>query len=215
MNFFRLILGLMLIALSVQIKAIEQLEVQALMPGMVVLMIDGSRTTLKTGEQSSHGVKMISSTSNVVLLEINGQRKNYRMGTSISTNFTARKEIREQVIVDNYGMFRSHGSINGQSVKFLIDTGASSVSMSARDARKLGIQYRLIGRPITTHTASGVAKGWALNLKTVRLKKLVEKNVEGVVVDGDYPKHILLGMSFLNRMKVLKEGNKMTITQKQ
>jgi len=206
-------IGLFLALAVVQVNAAPQLEVQALMPGMVVLKIDGQRVTLKTN-QESHGVKMISADTRSTVLEIDGEQKNYKMGTSVSTRFSQRSSTTEQIIMDAYGMFRSPGNINGHSVQLLVDTGATSVSMSASDARKLGIQYRLDGKPIKTQTASGVADAWVVQLKTVRLGQLLEHNVEGVVVDGEFPKQVLLGMTFLNRMKVEKEGRKMTITKK-
>jgi len=190
-----------------------QIEVQALMPGMVVLMINGSRETLKTGKETQ-GVKLISSTTKAAVLEVNGVQKNYRMGTTIGTQFTQREKVTERVVVDQYGMFRSYGSINGQSVKFLVDTGATSVAMSERAARKLGIQYQLEGTPTRTSTASGIARAWSVKLKTVSLGKLLERNVQGIVVEGDFPRQVLLGMSFLNRMKVEKEGATMKITSK-
>ncbi len=212
----KILLKYILICLTVSnVYAVEKIEVQALMPGMVVLKVDGERVTLKTGQQSPQGVKMISSDSSTTVLEVNGEQKQYRMGTAVSTNYSQRDVITEQVMMNNNGMFLSHGSINGHSVKYLVDTGASSVAMSSRDARKLGIQYRLDGEKIRANTASGVADGWVVNLKSVRLGKLIEYNVKGVVVDGDYPRNVLLGMTFLNRMKVEKEGGKMTISQKQ
>jgi len=189
------------------------IEVQALMPGMVVLLVDGQRVTLKNGSKLN-GIKLIKATSKTAVLEVNGQQKNYQMGTSVSTSFRERAVITERVIFDNHGMFNGFGSINGQSVKFLIDTGATTVAMSAKDARKLGIQYQLEGRPTTASTASGVARAWSIKLKSVRLGKLLEHDVPGMVVEGNYPRQVLLGMSFLNRMKVEKEGNIMTISRK-
>lgn len=206
---------LTLVLFSQLVFAAKKIEVQALMPGMVVLLIDNERITLKKDSSSLQGVKLLSSTTHSAILEIDGKKKTLVMGSAVSTQFSQRETISEQVMADKYGMFRAHGSINGQSIKFLIDTGASSVAMSARDARKLGIQYRLKGKPIKTNTASGVANGWALNLDSVRLGTLLEKNVRGTVIDGDYPYQVLLGMTFLNRMKVDKEGKKMVISQKQ
>ncbi len=191
----------------------RQVEVQALMTGMVVLTIDGSRTTLKTGEELQ-GIKLVSSTTQSALVEIDGVSKTLYMGTTVNTHFTQRELITERIVIDNQGMFNGHGSINGQSVKFLVDTGASTVAMSARQARKLGIQYILDGQPAQAKTASGIAKAWVVKLKTVRLGKLLERNVRGMVVDGDYPEQVLLGMTFLNRMKVEKEGSTMKITRK-
>jgi aspartyl protease family protein len=190
-----------------------QIEVQALMPGMVVLLINGSRETLKTGNEAQ-GVKLISSSTKTAVLEVNGKQKNYHMGTTVGTSFKKRSEVSEQIVIDSYGMFRSYGSINGHSVKFLVDTGASSVAMSEKDARKLGIQYQLKGTPTHTSTASGIAKAWSIKLKTVSLGRLKEYNVQGVVVEGNFPRQILLGMTFLNRMRVEKEGKIMKITSK-
>ena len=191
----------------------RQIEVQALMTGMVVLTIDGSRTTLKPGDELQ-GVKLISSTTKSARVEIDGVSQILYMGTTVNTHFTQRELITERIVTDNHGMFRGHGSINGQSVKFLIDTGASTVAMSARQARKLGIQYIIEGMPAQASTASGLAKAWVVRFKTVRLGKLLEHNVRGMVVDGDYPEQVLLGMTFLNRMKVEKEGSTMKITRK-
>ncbi|MCW8934199.1 MAG: TIGR02281 family clan AA aspartic protease [Gammaproteobacteria bacterium] len=210
MKLFYIFLTVYLLLFSQQTKAVEKIEVQALMPGMVVLLIDGNRITLKTGGHSQ-GVKLISSTTQTAVLEVDGEQKSYQMGTTVSTSFRPREVITERVIIDNYGMFRSFGSINGHSVKFLVDTGASTVAMSAKDARSLGIQYQLEGTPTQASTASGLAKAWSVQLKTVRLGQLLEHNVRGMVVDGDYPRQILLGMTFLNRMKVEKDGNTMSI----
>lgn len=197
------------------VMAVERIEVQALMPGMVVVKVDGIRVTLKPGQAAKQGVRLVSSDTTTAVLEVDGEQAEYKMGTRISTNFKARETIKEQIVLDKYGMFRAYGSINGHSVNYLIDTGASSVAMSSRDARKLGIQYHLDGIPMKANTASGIADGWNVTLKTVRLGKLVEHNVRGTVVDGDYPTNVLLGMTFLNRMKVEKEGQTLTIIQQQ
>ena len=210
----QLFLLIIILGLSSNAYAVDNIEVQALMPGMVVVLIDGERATIKTNQTSSHGLKLISSTTSSAIIEFNGKQNSYKIGTSISTVYRERQSITEQIIIDNNGMFKGYGSINGQSIRLLVDTGATSVAMSAKQARKLGIQYRLKGKPITTSTASGLAKGWKVILKSVRLGKLVENNIEGVVLEGNYPTQVLLGMSFLNKMRVEKVSNKMIITQK-
>lgn len=190
-----------------------QIEVQALMPGMVVLNVDQQRVTLKQGEAGEMGLELISSDTHSAVIETNGVARRYTMGSTVSTQFIQPEQVIEQIMADGRGMFRAHGSINGHSVRFLVDTGATSVALSASDARRLGIQYRLDGIPVTASTASGLAKGWRIRLGTVRLGQLLEKNVEAVVVDGDHPRQVLLGMTFLKRMRVDKDGNRMQITQ--
>jgi len=106
----------------------------------------------------------------------------------------------------------THGSINGHSVRFIVDT--TSIALNANDARRLGIQYRLDGIPTTTSTASGVAQAWQVKLKSVKVGKLSQRNVEAVVIDGNHPTEVLLGMTFLNRLKVQKENGAMVLEQK-
>ncbi len=210
---FQLILSLIILLFTFSVNAIEKIEIQALMPGMVVLLVDGNRITLKTGK-TSDGIKLISSTTKNAILEVDGIKNKYQMGSTVSTQFHQRKNISERILRDQYGMFSAYGSINGQSVHFLVDTGATSVAMSANQARRLGLQYRLNGRPTKTSTASGLADAWSIRIKTVQLGQLIERNVQGVVIDGNYPRQVLLGLSFLNKMKVEKEGGLMVITRK-
>ncbi|VAW58462.1 hypothetical protein MNBD_GAMMA08-2286 [hydrothermal vent metagenome] len=207
------IIKLILLLFALPLQAVETIDVQALMPGLVVLVIDGERATLRTGDNVD-GVKLISSNTKSAILEVDGEKKEFKMGTTIGTHFKQRELITERVVSDKNGMFKGYGSINGQSVNYLIDTGATTIAMSAKEARKLGIQYRMEGKPTHANTASGIAKAWSIQLKTVRLGKLLERNVRGMVVDGDFPTQVLLGMSFLNRMKVEKEGKLMLITRK-
>ncbi|MBI3187829.1 MAG: TIGR02281 family clan AA aspartic protease [Gammaproteobacteria bacterium] len=198
---------------AIPAHAVESIEVQALFPGKAMLLIDGETKVLSVG-QSFAGVKMISADGKIAVLEIDGEQKNYAAGSGISMSYTKPVHIREQIMADTRGMYRTHGSINGRSAHFLVDTGASAVAMSATDAKNLGIKYRLDGEPAQVSTASGVARAWRVKLDSVKLGQLEQKNVDAVVVDGDYPEHILLGMTFLDRLKVTKETGKMTLEKK-
>jgi aspartyl protease family protein len=209
----KIILLLLVFVLTRHCIAAEEVQVQALFPGKAMLSIDGETKVLATG-QSFAGVKMISAGSHETVLEIDGVQAVYTTGSAISTSYQKQIHLREQIMADTRGMFYTHGSINGRSARFLIDTGATSVAMSASDAKKLVIQYRLDGNPTQVTTASGVARAWHVKLRSVKLGKLEQKNIDAVVIEGDYPKEILLGMTFLERLKVTKESGKMTIEQK-
>ena len=196
-------------------SAVEKLEVQGLFSNKAVLMIDGQRHILAVGETSPEGVRVIAADSKSATLEVDGEQKTYRLGTTISTRYSKPEILKEQIFVDEYGMYMTYGSINGHSVRFLVDTGASTVAMSANHARRLGIQYRLDGVPARANTASGMARAWQIKLKSVRVGRLKQKNVTALVVDGSHPTEVLLGMSFLERLKVQKENGTMTLEQKQ
>ncbi|MCW8956334.1 MAG: TIGR02281 family clan AA aspartic protease [Gammaproteobacteria bacterium] len=194
--------------------AIDQIEVQALFAGKAVIMIDGNRRTLAVGDTSPEGVHVVAADSKSVILEIDGEQKTYPIGNSITMSYQKPKSVKEQIFVNSYGMYKTHGSINGQSVRFLVDTGATSVAMSEVAAKRLGIAYRLDGQPTQTSTASGIAKAWRIKLKTITVGSLKQRQIDAVVIEGNHPSEILLGMTFLERLTVEKEAGVMTLEQK-
>ena len=177
-------------------------------------MIDGTRRTLAVGDTSPEGIRVVAADSKVAVLEIDGEQKTYPLGNSITMSYQKPKSVKEQIFVNSHGMYKTHGSINGQSVRFLVDTGASSVAMSEVAAKRLGIAYRLDGRPTRASTASGVAKAWQVKLKTITVGSLKQRQIDALVIEGNHPGEILLGMTFLEGLKVEKEAGVMTLEQK-
>ena len=194
--------------------AVDQLEVQGLFSGKAVVLIDGKRHILSIGQTSPEGVKVISADSKSAVLEANGSQKTYILGNTIHTNFEKPEFLREQIFADRNGMYLTQGNINGHQVRFLVDTGATTVAMSSKKAKQLGIAYRLDGKPARSSTASGVANGWMLMLKSVKVGRIKQKNVQAMVIDGSHPREILLGMSFLDNLKVTKEDGKLVLEEK-
>ena len=196
--------------------AIEQLQVQGLFGSKVVLMVDGKRHILAAGKVSPEGVKIISVNKKGAVLEVDGEQKQYDLGSgsTISTSFTERKSSKETIYKNSGGMYLTYGNINGRSVHFLVDTGASAVAMNTVQAKSLGLQYERYGTPTRVSTASGFEKGYRLRLKSVTVGNITEKNVMAMVIDGKHPGPILLGMTFLGRLNVEHSGNAMTLLQK-
>lgn len=110
------------------------------------------------------------------------------------------------------GHFFTTGYINGKAVKFIVDTGASAVSMGEKTAQKIGIDYKTKGKPAIIRTANGLAKAWSVRLKTVRVKDVTLNNVEGIV-STDMP-FVLLGNSFLGRFNMQTQNEMMVLTKK-
>ena len=88
----------------------------------------------------------------------------------------------------------------------MVDTGASMIAINKHMAKKLGLLYRTDGTPGQIETASGVVRAYYLKFKNVKVRTLELHDVEGVVVDGDFPTVALLGQSFLNRFSMRREG---------
>lgn len=211
---FLLIVYLPLLFLT-DVYAVEKIEVQALFSNKVVVTIDDKRRVLVVGDTSPEGVKVVSANSSGAVLEVDGQQKQYNLGYSaVSTTFKKRKSQKETIFINSGGMYMTFGNINGRTVRFLVDTGASAISMNTEQAKHLGIRYDKIGIPAGVSTASGYVDAYRVRLKSVSVGNITEKNVEAVVIDGNHPGPILLGMTFLGRLSVEHGGNSMTLLQK-
>jgi aspartyl protease family protein len=97
-------------------------------------------------------------------------------------------------------------------VRFLVDTGATSIVLPARDAERLGIDYRK-GRRAITQTANGPVSVYRVNLTTVRLGDIELQAVDAVVIEQGLD-IALLGMSFLNRVEMKRDGATMTLIRR-
>ena len=195
------------------IHAVDKIEVQGLFANKAVLMIDGKRHILAVGKTSPEGVKVISADSRGAVLEVDGKQKNYILGNTVSTSFAKPKVQKETIYINSGGMYMTFGNINGRSVRFLVDTGASAIAMNTEQARQLGIRYDKTGIPASISTASGLENAYRVRLKSVSVGKITQTNVEAFVIDGNHPGPILLGMTFLGSLNVEHAGNAMTLIQ--
>ena len=205
-----------IICFSIDVNAVERIEVQGLFSNKAVISIDGKRHILAVGKLSPEGVKLISVNSSGAVLAVDGQQEQYNLGdsSSVSTTFNQREKQQEKIYVNSGGMYMTYGNINGRSVQFLIDTGASAIAMNTDQAKHLGIRYDKYGIPAGVSTASGYADAYKVRLKSVSVGDITQTNVEAFVIDGKHPGPILLGMTFLGRLDVEHSGNAMTLTQK-
>lgn len=108
---------------------------------------------------------------------------------------------------DRRGGYFVDGLINGQPVRFLVDTGATSIAMSERHAARLGIAHRVDGTKVGVGTASGRAVGHQVRLRALSVGGLRLNDVRAVVIDGDSPTFVLLGMNVLERFELEQREN--------
>ncbi len=195
-----------LVLLSVAAQALD-VSVLGLFEDRALLKIDGTQRLLKVGDRSPEGVLLVQADSSKAILEIDGKRGEYRLGSDIHTSFTAPDTVRVQIARNNFGMYTTAGAINGVPVTFMVDTGATSIAMNAATAERLGIGFRHNGQPLTVHTAAGPARAWAVTLKTVRVGEIERSQIQAVVIEARTNNDILLGMSFLSTVKMEKQSN--------
>lgn len=108
------------------------------------------------------------------------------------------------------GHFYVAGQINGQPVTFLVDTGASTVSIKSDLARRLGLPR---GRPVAVGTAGGIAQGEEIAGQTVMLGGIAVRDVRIVVLAG-MPGEALLGQNVLRHLEVVQTAERMVLRRK-
>jgi len=96
--------------------------------------------------------------------------------------------------------------VNGAPVRFLVDTGASRVTLTAEDARAAGIDPGGLVFNQRSQTANGLAREAPVTLREIRIDRLSIDNVPAAVNENLTVS--LLGMSFLKRLKSfeMREG---------
>jgi aspartyl protease family protein len=191
------------------------INVIALTAGKAVVAINnGKPQTMTAGQVSPEGVKLVSATSDAAIFEVAGRRQTLAMGHSISMGGDATGPQRATLIADSAGHFVTTVEINGISMRFIVDTGASLVTLSSDDAKRAGISY-LAGQKATLQTANGAIPAYRVKLDRVRLADITLHNVDGVVVVGKVMGDIgLLGLSFLNRLEMKRDGQTMTLVRR-
>ena len=199
-----LLIGLLLPIFEALAENTPQIQVLALFRDKAMLKINGNRHLLKAGGKTINGVKLIRSNANFAIIEVNGDEKKYGLGSQISTRLSTPKTSVVR-IPSNQGMYKTNGLINGRSVDFLVDTGASVIAMARPTADRLQIQYRETGTPMKVSTASQLHNAWHVMLNTVTVGGITLHQVDGTVIDTAHDQAILLGMSFLNRVKFSQE----------
>ena len=180
-----------------------------------VLVIDGAEPrTIRLGQKLS-GVTLVAVTRQGATLEFDGKRRTLVLGQHVRDIAPAATAGTASVILaaDARGHFVTEGQVNNLPVRFLVDTGATMVSLSEDDARRLAIDFLKAQRG-TVSTANGLAKVYRVKLDTVRVGGIELHGVDALVHEGAGLDVVLLGMSFLNRVEMQRAGGNLTLKKR-
>jgi len=195
--------------------AAEQISLQALFKDAAIVVIDGKRRVLKRGEPSPEGVQLKATDTHeeTATLVVDGKEQTIRLGTVVSS-FTRSSDKGKVTLYPNGQHYYADGAINGVPVRFVVDTGATTIAMNSREARRIGIDYKRLGTAGVASTAGGLVRSYAVKLQRVELGDIVLFNVDAGVVEGSFPRDILLGMSFLGQLDMQQYVDRMELMQR-
>ena len=206
------LLGLLLVALPIQATALG-VQVQAILGETVVLVIDGQQQTLNVGESVS-GVRLVAAEPTAATLDIMGETKTVKPSQTINTQFEAPREQVVTIVRDARLQYRTGAVINGRRAQVIVDTGANLVALSSTQARQMNIDYSS-GKPSLVQTASGMGDAYAITLDIVSIGGIEVRNVPAMVVKGNYPAMILLGMSYLRHVSMVENNGVLSLSRSQ
>jgi len=193
----------------------QSVALSGIMGQRALLVIDGGTPAVMAPGESRQGVTLISVQADQAVVELQGGRQSLRVGdvpVSMAGAGAASQGTHIVLTAGPGGHFISSGQINGASVRFLVDTGATEVSMSAQEADRIGLQYRS-GTPIVLNTANGAVQGFQTHLNTVRLGGVEIYNVEAIVTASPMP-FVLLGNTFLTHFQLKQENDSLTLDKR-
>lgn len=190
------------------------IQVLGLFKHRAIVLVDGKQRSLAVGQTSPEGITLVSADSNSAVLEVAGKRASYPLGSRVGGTFSRPKHTTVQLYANAQGMYNAVGSIDGFPVNFLVDTGATLIAMNAQQAKRLGIDYRLRGQAASVNTASGVEQAYQVKLARVRVGDIELRDIDAVVLNGNSPTEVLLGMSFLGRLDIQRSGQVMELRKK-
>ena len=180
-----------------------------------LLVIDGAPRTLAVGSAAGD-VKLLGVQGTDAIVEVKGKRVTLTLGgaqVNLGGSPAAESQTGQIVLTaDGAGHFFTNGTINGKTVRFLVDTGATNIGIGQAEADRLGIDYRA-GRRGLSGTANGAVPVYMVPIGSVRIGDVQLYNVEATVLPATMT-HVLLGNSFLTRFQMKRENDTLTLERR-
>ncbi|EPD36595.1 MULTISPECIES: retropepsin-like aspartic protease [Delftia] len=197
----------------------QSVALSGVLGSKALLVIDGGTPRALAAGDSLQDVRVLQVSGDTAEVEIKGRRQTLRLGEapiSLGGRGAAAGDpaLGRRVVLkaDNRGHFIERGQINGKTMVYMVDTGASSVAIGRSDAERMGLPF-LKGQPVMMRTANGDAQGWRLRLDSVRVGDVEVFGVDAVVAPLPMP-YVLLGNSFLAHVQMTRQGSEMVLERR-
>ncbi len=212
----RALLALTLVCGLAPAAMAQTVGLSGMLGGKALLIVDGGAPKTVAMGDTFKGVKVLSTQGDQAVIEINGKQHTLRVGDAPASvgggGGTGVSGNRVVLTAGNGGHFFTLGQINGKTTQMVVDTGATSVSISMSEAQRMGIDFKS-GQMIQMSTANGVIPGWLIKLGSVRVGDVSVHGVDAVVSSGSMP-YVLLGNSFLTRFQMTRANDQMVLEKR-
>ena len=197
----------------------QSVALSGVLGSKALLVIDGGTPRALAAGESLQDVRVLQVSGDTAEVEIKGRRQTLRLGEapiSLGGRGAAAGDpaLGRRVVLkaDNRGHFIERGQINGKTMVYMVDTGASSVAIGRSDAERMGLPF-LKGQPVMMRTANGDAQGWRLRLDSVRVGDVEVFGVDAVVAPLPMP-YVLLCNSFLSNVQMTRQCSALVLERR-
>lgn len=195
---------------------IQGVQANVILSGLLgekaLISVNGGPPKVLAVGEAHKGVKLLAVRGQQVEIEEAGQRRMLGMGFSGGGSGGAGGG-KTVLIADGRGQFFVNGDINGSPVRFVVDTGATLVSLPRSVADRAGVRLDEAS-VVGVNTANGRARAYKVMLNSVQVGEVRANMVEALVME-DRQLHVgLLGMSFLNRFNMSREGDQLALSRR-
>ncbi len=190
-------------------------SLQGMLGNRALLIIDGGNPRSVAPGDAIGNVRVLSTSGDQAVITIDGKKQTLRVGEAPGNVRGAAPSLGGDHIsltADSRGHFLTLGSINNRPVKFMVDTGASTVALGRAEADRLNLDYKS-GTVVRMGTANGVTEGWRIKLHSVRVGDVTAYDVEAIITPMSMPV-VLLGNSFLNRFNMRRDADQMILSRR-
>ncbi|MDQ0569004.1 aspartyl protease family protein [Variovorax paradoxus] len=209
-----LVVAAQLLAAAAGAHAASSVMLTGTIGSRAILIVNGAPPKTVAVGETFQGVKLVSLQAEQAVVELEGKRVNLRMDTPVSIGGGTGTGGGSRIVLpaDSRGHFMTQGAINGRAVTFMLDTGATSIALSAADAQRIGLDYSK-GQRVQMNTANGVSSGYKLRLQSVRVGDVEVYDIDAIVSPEPMP-FVLLGNSFINRFSMRRDADQMVLEKR-
>lgn len=193
----------------------QAVQLAGLSSGKALLVINGEAPRFLSPGQTVAGVRLLSLGADSAEVDVSGERRTLRLGQApIGMGQQAAPLASNRVVLEAGpgGHFVTAGQINGGHVQFMVDTGATVVSLGRADAERIGLKPG-DGKPVQMNTANGAVLGYQVRLNSVKVGEATLYDVPAVVMPMPMP-YVLLGNSFLSRFQLRRDNTQLILEKR-